>query len=418
MRLLVIVPYVPTPIRIRPYSLLKTLVARGHEVTLATLWTTEDERAYLAELEALGLRIVAHHLPRYQSLKNCLTKLPSAMPLQAVYCWQPAFKQVLEQLITTEPFDAIHVEHLRGAQYGLALTGHGIPVIWDSVDCISHLFEQAVVHSKSLFGKWMTRLELGRTRRYEGWLLDQFSTVLVTSPVDKEALLKLANTHNSSAETDRSNWVKVLPNGVDHAYFSPGQEKPDAETLVFSGKMSYHANVTMALYLVHDIMPHIWAECPQVKLLIVGKDPPSSIQNLAQDARVEVTGFVADIRPYIQKATVAVAPVAYGAGIQNKILEAMACGTPVVTMERAISALTLEPGREILVANDSYGFAQQVLNLLKDHTLRKTVSIQGRKYILRQHDWSQIGADLEGIYSNTTRLQGMPQQGTPQLHSL
>ncbi len=442
MRLLFISPYVPTSIRVRPYSLLKTLAERGHRLTLATLWTTEAERAQLATLEKMGIEVVARPLPRLRSLANCLGVLPtlprtppplhppqwggkrggerapSTTPLQAVYCWQPRLQCALDDLLRLERFDLIHVEHLRGARYGLTLKDRGIPVVWDSVDCISQLFEQAAAHSRSLFGKWITRLELDRTRRYEGWLLDQFQAVLVTSEVDKQALVQLATSDKGQAE----NKIKVLPNGVDQAYFCPNRSPPllppsggergggregaspvggiegAQETLVFSGKMSYHANVTMALHLVHDIMPHIWVEHPEVKLIIVGQNPPPSVQKLGQDPRVTVTGYVPDIRPYIQQATVAVVPSVYGVGIQNKVLEAMACGTPVVATERAISALRLKPGQDILVANEPTAAARQVLRLLKEPILRETIGVNGRNYVKRHHDWSQIGASLEEIY--------------------
>jgi len=398
MRVLFITPYVPTPIRVRPYSLLNTLVERGHKVTLATLWSTEAEQAHLAALEQKGVQILAEPLSPLQSLRNCLGALPTSTPLQAVYCWQPGLIQALDQLHKAETFDVIHVEHLRGVHYGLALKHWEIPIVWDSVDCISHLFEQAVTYSRSLFGQWITRLELGRTRRYEAWLLTQFRTVLVTSAVDQQALLQLVADDKQQFKTNDLHKVQVLPNGVDLTYFSPNGSKPEAETLVFSGKMSYHANVTMALHLIQNIMPYVWAERPGAKVVIVGQSPPSKVQNLGRDPRVTVTGYVPDIRPYLRQATVAVAPSAYGAGIQNKVLEAMACGTPVVATERAIMALKLQPEHDILVANAAEAFAQQVLRLLAEPTLRETIGHNGYNYVKQCHNWFQIGADLETIY--------------------
>jgi glycosyltransferase involved in cell wall biosynthesis len=300
-------------------------------------------------------------------------------------------------LVKTHPFDVIHVEHLRGAHYGLALTGRGIPIVWDSVDCISHLFEQAVIHSRTLFGKWITRLELDRTRHYEGWLVNQFQAVLVTSAVDKKALIQLALGSQPKGEQINPNKIKVLPNGVDQTCFGPNGQRA-AETLVFSGKMSYHANVTMSLHLVHDIMPHIWAERPAVKLAIVGQNPPPSIQRLGRDPRIAVLGYVPDIRPYLQQATVAVVPAVYGAGIQNKVLEAMACATPVVATEQAISALSLKPGHNILVANEAEAFAQQVLRLLADSHLCQTIGCHGLEHVRCYHTWPQVGTNLEAIY--------------------
>ncbi|NIW43885.1 MAG: glycosyltransferase, partial [Gammaproteobacteria bacterium] len=116
------------------------------------------------------------------------------------------------------------------------------------------------------------------------------------------------------------------------------------ETVVITGKMSYHANITMAVYLAEEIMPRVWAERPGVQLEIVGKDPSPEVQNLGEHKNVSVIGGVPDLRPYIQKATVAAAPILYGVGIQNKVLEAMACGTPVVVTPQAVSAIDVNDG--------------------------------------------------------------------------
>lgn len=411
MRVLFIVPYVPTRIRVRPYSLLETLIDRGHQVTLATLWSSQAEREQMTAWQQRGLEnIVAAPLSRLRSMSNCLGVLPTRTPLQAVYCWQPHLVRQLETLMEGEPFDVIHVEHLRGVHYGLALKDKGVPIVWDSVDCISHLFEQAAQHSRSTFGKWITRLELGRTRRYEGRLVDQFERVLVTSEVDRQALLKLAMKNESGPTSDGSgsetqsrqssitHRVVVLPNGVDQTYFAPNGHQAEPETLVFSGKMSYHANVTMALHLVQEIMPRIWAERPQVKLTIVGQNPPPTVQHLSQDSRITVTGTVPDVRPYLQRAAVAVVPAVYGAGIQNKVLEAMACATPVVTTDRAIAALSLQPEQDLLVATEADDFARQVVRLLADPDLRQTIGRHGHQYVQQAHTWSRIGAQLEAIY--------------------
>jgi sugar transferase (PEP-CTERM/EpsH1 system associated) len=395
MRILFIVPYIPTRIRVRPYNLLETLARRGHKITLATLWSDEAEYAQLAALEGMGLETLAVRLPRLRSVQNCLGALPGSTPLQAVYCWQPWLTQALDHLLDTEPFDVIHVEHLRGARYGLALKDKGVPIVWDSVDCISYLFEQAMVHSRSLFGRWMTRLELGRTQHYEGWLVGQFNKVLVTSEIDKQAFLQL---NSLSAEEQ----IFVLPNGVDQTLFAPNGHKAAEDTLVFSGKMSYHANITMALHLVQDIMPHVWAERPTVRVNIVGKDPSAQVQALGQDPRVTVTGYVSQLQDYLQQATVAVAPAAYGAGIQNKVLEAMACSTPVVATKQATAALNLQPDRDILLADTPETFARQVLKLLNNAALCRQVGTNGYNYVRQTHNWVQIGATLEEIYQSVT----------------
>lgn len=396
MKLLFVVPYPPSLIRTRSYNLIRSLQQRGHEITLFTLWSDERERRDAALLAEQGVAVQAFPLPRWRSLGNSLAALPTPDPLQAAFCWQPAMDKALAAFSGEGhlPFDVVHVEHLRGARYALGLKRRfpQTPVVWDSVDCISYLFAQAAGRSRSLFGRVVTRLELGRTRRYEGWLARQFDHVLITSPIDRKALLALAGEEMTKP-------VSVLPNGVDWEYFTGGDAYlPEAATLVFSGKMSYHANVTMAHYLVEEIMPRVWQRDPQVELNIVGKDPPPKIQALASNPHVHVTGTVDDLRPFLKRATAAAVPLLYGAGSQFKALEAMACGTPVIATPGAISALEVISGEDILVAADPGEFAAHILAVISDPALRARVGAAGKNFVEQRHRWAAIAAQLENIY--------------------
>jgi glycosyltransferase involved in cell wall biosynthesis len=425
LRILFLVPYTPTLIRTRPYNLLGGLARRGHAVTLATLWENEADLQALQEFESLGVQVISHRLTRARSTWNMLRALPTNAPLQSAYCWQPQFLHNLQSAFRNQQVDILHVEHLRGARYGLALNSllaarHSalsahpslLPTVWDSVDCISYLFEQAAEHSTSLFGRWVTRFELGRTRSYEAMLVSAFDRVLVTSNQDAAALSELnstikTHTHDSALSTRHSalgtrHSVDVLPNGVDLDYFSPPAAPRDPATLVFSGKMSYHANVTAALYLVNAIMPLVWRDRPTARVVIAGKDPSPSLRRMVlQDSRIRVTGTVPDIRPYLTGASVAVCPIQYGAGIQNKVLEPMACATPVVASPQAISALQAVPGQDLLVAEGAEATAREIVKLLGDPILQAKLGQAGRCYVEKNYPWTRVVEQLEGIYKET-----------------
>jgi glycosyltransferase involved in cell wall biosynthesis len=404
MRILYVTPYAPNRIRVRPFQLLHALVERGHTVTLGAIWSDADECADLAHLREQGVQVVDGRLPAMRSLLNCLLALPTASPLQAAYSWQPGFAKRLARLAQDEPFDVVHVEHLRGSRYGLylkrrlAASGLTTPVVWDSVDCITHLFRQASDRSATRKGRLVTRFELGRTSRYEPRLLAAFDHTLVTSPADRQALLELASNAGLGDLRDR---IRVLPNGVDLAYFVPDETPREPATLVLSGKMSYHANVTAAQQLVREIMPRVWARRPEVAVWIVGKDPARAVLSLANEAekgRVWVSGTVPDLRPYLRRATIALAPVPYGAGIQNKVLEAMACGAPVIASAQAVSALNIHAGTECRVAHHPGEFAEQILALLENPSQGRELGRAGRAFVEQNHAWSRIGGDLEQLY--------------------
>lgn len=416
MNVLFVVPYVPSLVRVRPFNLIRSLGERGHRVTVLTLAVTADDREDADRLAALCASVRCLPMPRVRSLWNSLRTLPTAAPLQSAYSWQPDLAAELAALTAAartngkgngRGFDVVHVEHLRGARYALMarrLNGQGaragVPVVWDSVDCISHLFRQAASRSQSLTGRLMTRLDLSRTERYEAELVRTLDHILVTSPRDKAALLGLL----SPEETMRRNTaVTVIPNGVDLAYFqpAPAQER-DPATLVVSGKMSYHANVAMVLHLANAIMPLVWARRPDVQLQIVGKDPGSEIRALAQHPQVTVTGTVADIRPYLWRATAAIAPLTYGAGVQNKVLEAMACATPVVTSSVALSSLTAVAGRDLLVADTPAEFAENIMTLLANPAGAADVGSHGRCFVETHHNWNHIAGRLEAVYAQAS----------------
>jgi glycosyltransferase involved in cell wall biosynthesis len=297
-------------------------------------------------------------------------------------------------------YDVVHVEHLRGSRYGVFLKSNfpALPIVWDSVDCISHLFQQAANQSQSFFGKFITRFELPRTKKAEGNLICLFDHVLVTSPSDRNALLGLSPAGKRFSE------ISVLPNGVDLEYFHPSIDfQREPETIVFSGKMSYHANIAMAKYLVAEIMPRIWKRRPNTRLYIVGKDPSPEIKGLEKNPLITVTGTVDDIRPFLWRATVAVVPLLYGAGIQNKILEAMATSTPVVTTFNALTALHVQVGTELFAVNNAEEFSQAVLQLLEDQNLQSKMGKAGAAYVGNHHNWMAIASQLVEIYQDTLR---------------
>jgi glycosyltransferase involved in cell wall biosynthesis len=295
-------------------------------------------------------------------------------------------------------FDLVQVEHLRGVGYAEFVRRRfpAMPLVWDSVDCISHLFTQAARQSRGLFGRFISHLDLKRTQQAEGRQVCRSDHVLVTSPIDRDALLALVAHGQTPAP------VSILSNGVDLEYFRPPDRiQKEPETVVFSGKMSYHANSTMAAYLVDTIMPRVWQVKPNVKVAIVGKDPSPAVRKLAEHPNVVVTGTVDDLRPYLWKAGVAAVPLIYGAGIQNKILEAMAAGTPVIAATRTLSALQAEAGRDVLIADRPEEFAAQILRLMGDPTLYNDVRRNGLAYVEKFHNWHEIARQLMDIFRHT-----------------
>ena len=390
LRILFITPYLPSLIRVRPYNLIKYLAQRGHHLTLLALVPPGEDTSSLEALQSWCRQVQTISLPRWRTLWNGVSALPGRTPLQAAYSRSPAMVELIRQIQSDTTFDVAHVEHLRGAELGRATTG--LPTVFDSVDSISLLFESVRRSGPTWRSRLLAGLDLSRTRHYESRLLEGYQRVLVTSPRDKETLLQLATT------ADAEQRLVVLPNGVDLDYFKPLEISRDPASLVFTGKMSYHANVAAALDLANQVMPLVWQQLPDTKLIIAGKDPAAELLALAADPRLTVTGTVPDLRPYLAKAAVAVSPMRYGVGIQNKVLEAMAMATPVITTPQTVTALQTRVEHDILVADTPQAMARLIVKVLLNEALRRRIGQAGRQYVETHHDWQVAAARLESVY--------------------
>ena len=232
---------------------------------------------------------------------------------------------------------------------------------------------------------WLFRLEAKRMAHYERELISSFDQQVVSSPLDKEAI--------GTCET-----LHVIPNGVNVEDFPYTENGREDNLIVFTGRMGYFPNAEAALYFATRVFPLILRQVPDARFLIVGADPPRRVRQLARLPGVEVTGYVPHIQDYLARATVTVAPMQGGTGIQNKVLEAMASGTPVVATPCALTGIEAQDGEHLLVAQDAKGLAEQVVRLLKDPALRCRLARSARRLVEEKYTWERSVAMLEEVY--------------------
>ena len=205
--------------------------------------------------------------------------------------------------------------------------------------------------------------------------------------------------------------LSVLVNGVDLEHYRPAippdpGSVPPAERrffgpggprVVFTGAMDYYANVDGVTWFARDAWPAIRSAHPGALFLIVGAKPAPAVAALAEIPGVIVTGFVEDVRPYLWSADVCVAPLRIARGVQNKVLEACACGRPVVATCEAVAGLAMASGRDVLVADDGPGMAAAVLKVLVGGAAADALAAAGRRYVEREHSWGEMTARLGGL---------------------
>lgn len=397
LRILFVAPYLPSLVRVRPYQWIRSLKRLGHLVHVVALRPPEDRWADVDSLRALCDSVDVFDLTRQQTLVNTARAVLTGAPLQAAYSTHPDAARRIGEFAASGRFDVVHIEHLRG----VALAGdvRAIPVVYDAVDSITGLFEQAAVQAPGRSHRLMATLDLARTRRFEAKVPFRFDRTLVTSQAEAETFVRLAG-HAAAGR------LAVLPNGVDLDYFTPPaapRSGSDGLRILLSGKMSYHANEAAALWLVNEIMPRVWVRRPDATVVLAGKDPGTALRELA-GPRVEVTGFLPDLRQELWRATVAVAPLRYGAGIQNKVLEAMACGLPVVTTSAVVRALEPSARESVVVADTAESLANALVDAVDSAERLRAAGRAARAYVERHHDWDRQARRLADIYRNARAL--------------
>lgn len=193
--------------------------------------------------------------------------------------------------------------------------------------------------------------------------------------------------------TRRPCWV--ITNGVDVERFRPSGAARDTNTVVFVGSLDFPPNIEATAWFCEQVWPHVRRACPDARFQIVGRDPVPRVAALAGREQIEVISDPPDIRPYLARAAVAVAPMRSGGGVKNKILEGWAMGTPMVVTRMSLAGLAARPGDNILAADRPADFAANLVLCLRDTSLRDLLAARGRETVLAEHTWEKAAAQFE-----------------------
>lgn len=383
------IPYPPyRGDKLKIYHLAKRL-AKRHELHLLTFTEHEEEKQYRGELEKIFQKVELVHLPRWKAALHCLQALWNPLPVQVQYFRSAALRHKLNALLQAEKYDAVHVQHLRMAPY--LADNASLPRILDLPDAFSLYWERRSKMPRPFLQKLFENIEQKRVLRYEQ-VLHRYDLALACSTEDLEYLQKLHGVGH----------LKLLSNGVDldtfhedrHDYFRN-------RTLLFTGNMDYAPNVDAVQYFVRELFPLILQRHPQTRFIIAGQKPVPQVLELASD-KVTVTGFVPNLADSYREADVVVAPLRFGAGTQNKVLEAMAMGVPVVCSHIGFKGLGIESGVGAIAETDPARFTDAVCRLLDDASYREQVGTRGQAVIRNRFGWDAIAAQLEHYFREIT----------------
>ncbi|MFZ6004402.1 MAG: glycosyltransferase [Actinomycetota bacterium] len=375
-------PFPLTSGYLRHYHLLRELAPR-HRVTLLSMVGPGFEPAHR---EALAPFVDAIHtfgagpggtrLAKVRRRLEGVVRSPSSGPVAAM-------RAVAESLVARQHFDAVVFSGKR--TYPVLDALRSLPVVADMCDATSSRLRGGLTFAAPV-QRARDLAELLEVRRVERHLLDLADHLVFASARDRDLLAR-------GPALERST---VVPNGVDLEFWERSEPTLGRSRVVFTGKMDYPPNEHAALHLAHAVMPIVRQSVPDAELLIVGRDPTARLLAAAGPG-VTVTGYVDDVRPYLDSASVFAAPLHFGAGIQNKVLDALAMGVPVVASSLAAAGVRAGDGSAapIAVADGPMAFAGLVVERLRAAAAGASPSAESRRFVADSFAWADSARLLE-----------------------
>jgi glycosyltransferase involved in cell wall biosynthesis len=385
-------PYPPTNggTQVRTFNLLKYLHPR-YEVTIATLRNDQVMPADVAALRQFATEVIVFDRPAAPNL-NLISKLQrsadfliTGTPPGVRSSYSRELQAWLDRVVKDQKFDVITCEHSVNENYLKPDWKNSLRTV---VNVHSSVYATCKnqLETKTAEKPFRDRLNQPLLKRYEQRFSQKFSTIVVTTDDDAQQFKTFApNTP-----------IATIPNGVDFDDFPYRSTDPNNHDLIFIGAMDNLANIDAARFLAQEIFPQVRSRYPDSRLMLVGSRPVPEVLELNQLPNVVVTGAVPSMADYLHRASVCVIPMRTGFGIKNKTLEAMAAGTPVVSSDRGLEGLTLDPDRPCaLRANNPAEYSAAITQLLDNMALRESISHYARAYIERDFTWEQAGRRYE-----------------------
>ncbi|WP_019833379.1 TIGR03087 family PEP-CTERM/XrtA system glycosyltransferase [Sphingomonas sp. PR090111-T3T-6A] len=369
--------------KIRSYNILKHLTER-HRVHLATF---ADDEADVAAAEALRPMIGRLHVERRQRSRAAAAAVGfvKGQAISVAAFASPAMMRFVGTVTAEEPIDGAYIFSGQMAQYAPA----GRPFAMDFVDMDSEKFAAYAAAAQGPM-RWVWKREAERLFAFEREVAARAAVSLFVS--DAEAALFRDRTGLPDTR------VLALENGIDLDRYQPAPHQAGkAPLIVFTGQMDYPPNIEAAAGFARDAMPSIRARHPDARFAIVGRKPDARLSALGGRDGVEVTGEVPDVRPWLTQADVVVAPLRIARGVQNKVLEAMAMGRPIVASPQAFEGIDAMPGRDLIVADGPRAEVEAVLALLGDPARAEALGAAARARVEARYAWQARLAPLDDL---------------------
>jgi len=378
-------PYPPSfGFATRVYHLTRQLAAR-HDVTLLS-YLHDDELDALEDLrKELDVEVVSRDRDSVAATRTSqLLSIASRRPFECRRVSSNGMQRAIDQLCAERSISAIQIES--SVLGGFRLPAH-TRIVLDEHNIEYEVLERLHLGERSVLRRSFNRLEHGRFRSFERRLWQQVDGCVVTS--DREEAIVRHHAPNTP--------TAVVANGVDLEYFRPGTGLVEDDTAVFTGLLGYRPNLDAALHLVDDVWPLVERRRPGCRLTIIGRGAESDLRRLRRP-NVTVTGGVADVRPYIERAAVVVVPVRMGGGTRLKVVEGLAMGKAMVSTTVGCEGVNVRNGEHLLIADTAMEFADKVVHVFSDRASAMALGRSARRLIEEEYSWDLAGARLGDLY--------------------
>jgi polysaccharide biosynthesis protein PslH len=380
MRILYVTPFVPWPIRVRSYNLIPRL-SEGHEIHLCCLARSAEEASRIRHIDSYcaSATVVGHKIP--SALLHTVRALASHEPLRLAYFHSREMSLAVETMIGRIKPDVMYGERWRSMQY--FPNRSTVPIVIDPTDSMT-LYNRRLMQ----VGQWRERmigtLEHPRFEHVESRLARDARFIAFCSQVDRAA-----------AGLNDDLRAVIVPNGVDCKKFVYDSRERNEQSLVFTGNFHYGPNRIAIHRFLKEILPLVRTIFPDVRLTIAGYGACELFLDVPPG--VEVAGYVDNLQPFIAKAAVAVVPLTVGAGVTNKVLEAFAVGTPVVSTNVGLGDLAVRDQEHLLIANVGRPFANAIVRLLQSPKLGRELAQRAHTFVANKYDWPAIASQMDAV---------------------
>lgn len=401
MKILMLTASLPYPPHqggaLRTYGILQGLYQAGHEITLLSFHDTDTGSSVESTpLTRFCKRIETVPPPDRSKLERLRDLLITTQPDIARRLYSDQFLDRLKQLATETDFDLIQAEGIEVACYLPLIRSAGTraKLCYDAFNAEAALQQVIFQVDSREIRRWpaavYSLIQSSRIAHFERHLLQIADLVIAVSMEDATILRQYSPRNN----------IPVVANGIFTENYTSSSESLDLgqHALVFTGKMDYRPNVDAMYWFAEQVLPIITNQIPDTKLYIVGQKPHPRLEKLRDQKGIEITGWVPDVKPFLQGAGVYIAPLRMGSGTRLKILEAMATGCAVVATTIAASGMHNNSQEAMLVVDNPAVMAAQIITLLHDKTKREQMGTHAQQYVKANYDWNVLIPQLLSAY--------------------